>query len=344
MNARVFIGHRPGDAAGAATALAGELDAMFGDGQVVRIDADAAVGGTLARGPGRNAGRHARSSSPSSLPSRPGRRCCAGRRRRCAPSSRPASTAGALILPLLGEGVADLAPQRRPAAAVRAPLGTCRASRCATPSGPATSPGSPKACAGWACVRWSATQPGTMPLPLHDEGPIDDADACRRRRIHAQKAGRRRQQPQIFGMVAVGLLVAGGWGVWRWRQRRAANLSGIWRGQIGLRGAPTSREGGLMRVTVTQKDRTARPLEHRRHRDRPAVESRARSLEGTHRQRLEAGDLPRRRRVHRRGRERRDSRRARRRASPPRRLSRRSQRSSRNAPGGSTRRAACAGS
>ena len=42
MGARVFISHRPGDAAALATALAAELDAMFGDDQVVRIEADVA--------------------------------------------------------------------------------------------------------------------------------------------------------------------------------------------------------------------------------------------------------------------------------------------------------------
>ena len=60
-------------------------------------------------------------------------------------------------------------------------LRACRASRCARPSGPATSPGSPKACAGWACVRWSARSPApcrcpcttrgrsTTPMPLEED-------------------------------------------------------------------------------------------------------------------------------------------------------------------------------
>ena len=57
-------------------------------------------------------------------------------------------------------------------------------------------------------------------------------------------------------MVTVGLLLVGGFGLWRWRQRRAANLSGVWRERIGLRGAGTSREGTLMLVTLAQKDRS----------------------------------------------------------------------------------------
>jgi len=99
-----------------------------------------------------------------------------------------------------------------------------------------------------------STQPGTMPLPLRDEGPITMPMPVAEEESVAQGRADGSSR-RVFAMVAVGLLVAGGWGAWRWRQRRPANLSGIWRGQIGLRGAPTSREGGLMRVTVTQKDR-----------------------------------------------------------------------------------------
>jgi hypothetical protein len=54
-------------------------------------------------------------------------------------------------------------------------------------------------------------------------------------------------------MVAVGALLVGGWGLWRWRQRKAADLSGIWHGRIGLSGAPTSGEGGQMLFSLTQK-------------------------------------------------------------------------------------------
>jgi hypothetical protein len=44
MSARVFIGHRRGEGGGLASALAEELDALFGDGQVARLDADASSG------------------------------------------------------------------------------------------------------------------------------------------------------------------------------------------------------------------------------------------------------------------------------------------------------------
>ena len=81
-----------------------------------------------------------------------------------------------------------------------------------------------------------------MPLPLRDEGPITmplgDAEDEAAAETLADGGGRR-----LFGVLAVGLLVVGGWSVWRWRQRRPANLSGIWRAQIGLRGAPTLARG-----------------------------------------------------------------------------------------------------
>ena len=58
-------------------------------------------------------------------------------------------------------------------------------------------------------------------------------------------------------MVTVAVLLVGGWGVWRWQQRRAAEpLRASGARSIGKRGAPTSRDGGLMLVTLAQKDRS----------------------------------------------------------------------------------------
>ena len=255
MSARVFIGHRPGDAARVAAALAGELDAMFSDGQVVRFDADAAadeqwreaLAGTLVGTPILLA-----LVTPGPPPGG-GAAADAALRARL----EAGLTGGALILPLLGEGVADLALQADlPAPFERLSALPRRRLRNAEWLGDVARLAERLRVLG---VRPQvATHPGTMPLPLHDEGPtttpmpIDDGGPGE---APAAANGARRG---ILGMATVGLLVFGGWGVWRWRQRRPANLSGIWLGQIGLRGAPTSREGGLMRVTVTQKDRTVR--------------------------------------------------------------------------------------
>ena len=254
MVARVFISHRPGDAAGVATALAGELDAMFSDGQVVRFDADAAadeqwreaLAGTLVGTPILLA-----LVTPGPPPGG-GAAADAALRARL----EAGLTGGALILPLLGEGVADLALQADlPAPFERLSALPRRRLRKAEWLGDVARLAERLRVLG---VRPQvATHPGTMPLPLHDEEPTTTPmpiDGGGPGEDVAADGGRR----GILGMATVGLLLFGGWGVWRWRQRRPANLSGIWLGQIGLRGAPTSREGGLMRVTVTQKDRTVR--------------------------------------------------------------------------------------
>ncbi len=251
MSARVFISHRPGEAAGPATALTEELDAMFGDGQVVRIEANAgsqerwrdALAGTLG-------GTPILIALVTPVPS-PGDGTAGDEVLHARIDAGLA--AGALILPLLGDGVTDLA------AKADLPTPFERLSRLPRQLlRKAEWPGDIARLAenlrGLGVRPLVTTQPGTMPLPSHDEGPpttplpadediIGDGDAV--------DGGRR----GVLGMVSVGLLLVGGWGFWRWQQRRAANLTGLWHGRIGLRGAPTSREGGLMLVTLAQKDR-----------------------------------------------------------------------------------------
>ena len=250
MSARVFISHRPGDAAGLATSLAEELDAMFGDGQIVRIDADAASGERW---------RGALGSSPGGPPllvvlvtPEPSADEGAPADDALRAQLDAALAAGALILPLLGECVAELAPH----ADLPAPFE--RLSRLPRqPLRDAEWPGDiarlGEDLRGLGLRPMVGTQPGTMPLSLPDEGPTTtpmplEADPPAEEAV--ADGGRR----GLLGMATVALLLVGGWGAWRWQQRRAANLSGIWRARIGLRGAPTSREGGLMLVTLAQKD------------------------------------------------------------------------------------------
>jgi len=260
MSARVFISHRQGEAATVAAALRDDLDELFGDGQVVRIAADAAsaerwreaLAGTLGGTPillalvtpAPSRGDAADAPGPASAEGSLRAELDAG------------LAAGALILPLLGAGAADLPPH------ADLPPPFDRLSRL---------PRQPLRSSEWAgdIARLGddlrglgirplvGTQPGTMPLPmppLVDEPtttpmPLDEGAA---EPSPAADGGRR----SALGMVTVALLLVGGWGVWRWRERRAADLSGIWRARIGLRGAPTSREGGLMLVTLAQKDRS----------------------------------------------------------------------------------------
>jgi len=251
MVARVFISHRPGDAAGVATALAGELDAMFSDGQVVRLDADAAadeqwreaLAGTLVGTPILLA-----LVTPGPPPGGSAAADAALRAR-----LEAGLTGGALILPLLGEGVADLALQADlPAPFERLSALPRRRLRNAEWPGDVARLAERLRILG--VHPQVATHPGTMPLPLHDEEPTTTPmpiDGGGPGKEVAADGGRR----GILGMATVGLLLVGGWAGWRWQQRRAANLTGIWQGRIGLRGAPTSREGGLMLVTLSQKNR-----------------------------------------------------------------------------------------
>ena len=254
MGARVFISHRAA-AAGLAADLAEELDALFGDGQIVRISGHAAaadrwreaLAGTLAGppillalvggAPGAVAG------GPDDWPLQE--------------QLAAALAHGGLILPLLADDLAGLAPD----AELPAPFE--RLSR--LPRLPLRRAEWPTDIArladdlrGLGLRPLAGTQPGTMPLPLppSDEGPSttpmpleDEPPAAG---AAAADGGRR----GILGMVTVAALLVAGWGLLRWQQRRAADLTGVWRGRIGLRDAPTSREGGLMLVTLAQKDRS----------------------------------------------------------------------------------------
>ena len=252
MGARVFISHRPGDGAGSALALAGELDALFGDGQVVRITADAAAAARW---------REALAEAPTGrqvvvalvTPESPaGDGAAADEALRAQLDA--AIAAGARILSLLGDGVAGLSPD----ADLPAPFE--RLSRSPRlPLRDAEWPGDVARLAedlrGLGLMPRAGTPPGTMAPPPPDEGPSttpmpleDEALAP----VAVADGGRR----GALGMVTVALLLIGGWGLWRWQQRRAADLSGVWRARIGLRGAPTSREGGLMLVTLAQKGRS----------------------------------------------------------------------------------------
>ena len=261
MSARVFIGHRRGEGAGLASALADELDAVFGDGQVVRL-----VAGAPSEAAWREALAGTRGAVPILLLLVASDPTAAPAENTDMQGAQPDAedplralldaglAAGALVRPVLAGSVAALA------AADDLPLPFEKASRL---------PRRPLRAVEWTGdvarlaedlrelgVRpLAGTQPGTMPVPLPAEGPtttpmpLDEGGS----ELAAAADGGRRG---LLGMATVALLLVGGWGVWRWQQRRAANLTGIWRARIGLRDAPTSREGGLMLVTLSQKDRS----------------------------------------------------------------------------------------
>ena len=229
-DARVFISHRPGDGAGQATALRrGARRPVRRTAGRAHRQADAACRTSagarrwperLAAPPILVAARHARVV---------GRRQPHGRRRGCAPSSTPASPAGR----------PDPASARRrrrpvtPGADLPAPFERLSRLRRDRPPAPrrvarATSPALPKTCAGWACARSPARNPAPCRCPARRRA---DRDADARRRGAVAVTSGATAAAGVFGLVAAACSLVGGWGVWRWRQRRAASLSGIWRAQ-----------------------------------------------------------------------------------------------------------------
>ena len=251
MGARVFISHRPADGAGVAIALAEELDGLFGDGQIVRIGAHRAceerwrdaLAGTLDGPPILLA-----VVSPGPASGVDGPEDWALQEQLAA-----ALAHGGLILPLLTDGVALApdaalpAPFERLSRLPRLPL------RQAEWTGDVARLG--EDLRGLGLRPLAGTQPGTMPLPPSDEGPTTTPMPLENEPPATEVADADGGRRGILGMVGVAALLVAGWGVLRWQQRRAADLSGVWRGRIGLRDAPTSREGGLMLVTLAQKDR-----------------------------------------------------------------------------------------
>ncbi|MCE9659166.1 MAG: hypothetical protein K8R60_11445 [Burkholderiales bacterium] len=261
MSARVFVSHRQGDGAGLAAAMAEELDALFGDGQVARLDAD---------GPSGERWREALAGAAGAVPillllvsSDVSATLAAdtsaedgevGNDDPVRALLDAGLAAGALVRPVLAGSMASLpAAEDLPAPFERASRLPRRPLRAAEWAGDIARVAEDLRALGVRPI--AGTQPGTMPAPLPQHGPtttpmpLDEGGS----ELGSSADGGRRG---VLGMVTVAALLVGGWGVWRWQQRRAANLTGVWHGRIGLRDAPTSREGGLMLVTLSQKNRS----------------------------------------------------------------------------------------
>ncbi len=272
MTARVFISYRTSDGADKATALARDLDALFGNSQVFLDKEDLPAGSRW-----RDAISQAISGCPILLvlvtPNYLGARDADGRR--CIEHAddpardelETAIAAKAQIIPLLCDGVtatpsaADLPKPfdqlaelqwghlrafdwhedlgRLAADLLR--LGVTAAGP--TPMPPLTQPATmPAPLTQPATQPVPFAQPVTTPMPLY--GAVTNADD----REAATAPGRR----LALGAGALLLLVVGGWGAWRWRRRHTADLSGRWRVRIGALGAPSARDGGAMFITLEQ--------------------------------------------------------------------------------------------
>jgi hypothetical protein len=251
MSARVFIGHRQDEGAGLANALGDELDALFGDGQVARLAPGA---------PSEAQWREALSGTSGAMPIlvllvSPDTGAAGAGPGADDPAHAlldAALAAGAQVRPVLAGSLAALADaEELPSPFDRASRLPRRPLRAAEWAGDVARIGEDLRELG---VRpLAGTQPGTMPVPLPRDGPTTTPMPLEESQPEPEPTadgGRR----AALG-VGAALLLLGGWGVWRWQQRRPPNLAGSWRAQIGRPGAPTSRDGPLMIVKLKQTDR-----------------------------------------------------------------------------------------
>lgn len=256
MTSRVFISYRSSDGADKATALARDLDSMFGDEQIFLDKEDLAPGSRWRDGIAAalgNAPILLVLVTPNYLGGldATGRRCIDRDDDPARDELQIGITAKAHIIPLLCDGVTEM-----PAASeLPAPFnqlcdlqwGRLRAYDWRTDMGRLADDLSELG-----LTPRPLSTPGTVPVPLHEPTttpmPLDAPGGAKTEHGDVVDEGRR----SVLGIAAIAVLALGGWGLWRWRQRRAALLSGPWRARIGARGAPTSREGELMIVTLAQ--------------------------------------------------------------------------------------------
>ena len=254
MTARVFISYRSSDGADKATALARDLDARFGNDQVFLDKEDLPAGSRW-----RDAIASALHECPILLVlvtpnyldavDAEGHRCIEREDDPARDELEAGIAAKANVIPLLCDGVASMPA----AAALPKPFdvlcelqwGRLRAYDWREDMGRladdlrrlGVTP------ADGAAGSWP-TQPATTPVPL-------GAGAAG---LVGGSASARPDRRLALGVGALALLGLGGWGVWRWRQKKAANLSGRWSARIGARGAQTSRDGELVLVALQQLD------------------------------------------------------------------------------------------
>jgi hypothetical protein len=251
MTARVFISYRTSDGADKATALARDLDALFGQEQIF-LDKDDLPAGSRWR----DEIVRTLHASPILLvlvtPNYLGARDSAGNRaidRDDDPvrdELAAAIAANAQIIPLICDGVSETPS----AAALPAPFdqlaertwGRLRAydwrEDLARLSEDLRALG--------LVPRTTPAPLGSAPLPLAALGEVEAA---------AARVGIGRRLALLGGAV---LLLGGGVAAWRWREKKAASVAGRWRASIGKKGATTARDGEIVNVTIEQNGESLR--------------------------------------------------------------------------------------
>ena len=250
MSARVFISYRTSDGADKATALARDLDALFGQDQIF-LDKDDLPAGSRWR----DVIVRALNASPILLvlvtPNYLGARDSAGKRCIDRPDDpirdelAAAIAANAQVIPLLCDGVAqtpsatDLPPpfdqlaertwRRLRAYDWREDLARLSEDLQKLGIVPRTTPGAL----------------GSAPVPLVGAEASDGA----------ARAGLGRRLALAGGAL---LVVGAGVAAWLWEEKKSASLAGRWRATIGKLGATTARDGEIVVVTVTQTGESVR--------------------------------------------------------------------------------------
>jgi hypothetical protein len=249
VSARVFISYRTSDGADKATALARDLDALFGEAQIF-LDKDDLPAGSRWRD---EIARTLHQSpillvlvTPNYLGARDqqGKRCIERDDDPPRDELEAALAANATIIPLMCDGVSAIPPaadlpkpfdqlcertwRKLRAYDWREDLNRLAGDLQALGVVPRTTPG----------------EFGSAPLPLAGDIANVGRDPAATRR---------------WAVAAIGAVVLAGAGIaaWRWleveKKKKGPNLAGRWRASVGKRGATTSRDGDVVMVTIAQE-------------------------------------------------------------------------------------------
>jgi len=251
MTARVFISYRTSDGADKATALARDLDALFGQDQIF-LDKDDLPAGSRWRDEIARALHDAPILlvlvTPNYLGARDseGRPCIEREDDPVRDELEAAIAANAHVIPLMCDGVAET-----PAAAtLPAPFNqladlTWRRLRAYDWREDLARLGEDLRALGLV-ARTTPAPLGSAPLPL---GALEDVGSA------VARVGIGRRIALLGGGVVV---LAGAFALWGWQETKPASLAGRWRASIGKKGAATSRDGEIVNVTIEQNGESLR--------------------------------------------------------------------------------------